>query len=99
MDDRDKVIAEALKAGRSQRAVAADLGISAVAVSYRIRRSPELMRIRRNSPHALDSLAKYEARLRQLELDARAIARNIRKALTAIGEERSSTDVDRLIDV
>jgi DNA-binding NarL/FixJ family response regulator len=99
MDARNTAIARGLRAGASIKSIASELGISSPAVCQRIRNSPELRQLRRLSPRGVQRLRRYEQQLHRVELEARAIARNVRKAMKAISEEADAADLDRLLQV
>jgi hypothetical protein len=96
MDDRDRLIADALRAGRTQASVARDLNISGPAVSARVRRSPALMRLRPR-PKSKQVLTEYRATLYQLEVGARNLARRLHRAVQIVDDELLELEIDEAL--
>jgi transcriptional regulator with XRE-family HTH domain len=97
MDTRNALIARGMRAGLSQKAIAEQMGISGPAIAQRIRKDPELRALRRRSPRAMAGIRRHRQQLHLVLLEARAVARRVRKALQAIDEELEAAELDDLI--
>jgi hypothetical protein len=97
MDTRNTLIAKGMRAGLTQRAIGAQIGISAPAVAQRIRKSRELRQLRRRSPQALASIRRHRQQLHIVLLEARAVAKRISKALQALDDEITAAEIDALL--
>jgi DNA-binding Lrp family transcriptional regulator len=97
MDTRNTIIARGMRAGMTQRAIAAQIGCSAPAVAQRIRRCPELRRLRRCSPQAIRGIRHYRRQLRLVQLEAQAVARRIGKAIKTLDEELELAEIEQLL--
>jgi hypothetical protein len=97
LDERNQMIARGMRAGLRINQIALHLGISSPAVCQRIRRSPELRRLRRCTPQAVAGLRRYRDQLQDAELDAKAVARRIRRALRSLDEEIALAAIEELL--
>jgi hypothetical protein len=97
MDERDRQIKAGLLAGRTQKAISEAIGISGPAVSARITRNPELWRLRRQ-PKGKQSLSEHRQHLHRLELDAKNLARRLRRAVQIVDEELIELEVQEALD-
>jgi predicted transcriptional regulator len=95
---RDARIAVGLRSGLSQRAIAAQLGISGPAVSQRVSRNPDLRAIRtRNSRREQERLTAYRSELRQTLRQVNRLGRDIERSIVRISEELEASQIDELL--